>query len=78
MLAALEFVVDKQTKAKPPASLQFGQQVLKHAFEEGLVFRAFSDDILGLAPSLNYTESDIDVLIDILKYSIEKAATTHL
>jgi adenosylmethionine-8-amino-7-oxononanoate aminotransferase len=78
MLAALEFVIDKQTKAKPSASLQFGQQVLKHAFAEGLVFRAFSDDILGFAPSLNYTEADIDVLIDILKYSIEKAATNLL
>jgi putrescine aminotransferase len=78
MLAALEFVVDKQTKAKPPASLQFGQQVLKNAFEEGLVFRAFPDDILGFAPSLNYTEADINVLIDILKYSIEKAATNLL
>jgi adenosylmethionine-8-amino-7-oxononanoate aminotransferase len=78
MLAALEFVVDKQTKAKPPASLQFGQQVLKNAFAEGLVFRAFPDDILGFAPSLNYTEADINVLIDILKYSIEKAATNLL
>jgi len=78
MLAAVELVHDKQSKAKAPAALQMGQQVLKHAFAEGLVFRAFSDDILGFAPSLNYTEADIDVLIDILKYSIEKAVSSSL
>ena len=76
MLAALEFVADKHTNAKPAAALQFGQQVLKHAFAEGLVFRAFADDILGFAPSLNYTKADIDTLLAILKYAIEKAAAS--
>jgi len=78
LLAAVELVADKHTKAKPPAAMQLGQQVLKHAFSEGLVFRAFSDDILGFAPSLNYTEADVDVLIDILKYSIEKAVSGQM
>lgn len=78
MLAALEFVVDKQSKSKPPAALQFGQKVLKRAFAEGLVFRAFSDDILGFAPSLNYTTADVDTLIDILKHAIEKTAADTL
>ncbi|MHA6788205.1 aminotransferase class III-fold pyridoxal phosphate-dependent enzyme [Pseudomonas bijieensis] len=77
MLAALELVQDKQTKVKPAAASQLGQHVLKYAFAEGLVFRAFADDILGFAPSLNYTEADVDVLIDILKYSIEKAVSVQ-
>ena len=73
MLAGVELVADKHTRAKPDASLGLGQKILAHAFSEGLVFRAFADDILGFAPSLNYTNADVDKLIEILTFSIEKA-----
>lgn len=72
MLAGLELVADKQTRAKPDANLKLGQKILAHAFSEGLVFRAFADDILGFAPSLNYTKADVDTLIEILTFSIQK------
>lgn len=72
MLAGLELVADKQTRAKPDANLKLGQKILAHAFSEGLVFRAFADDILGFAPSLNYTKDDVDTLIEILTFSIRK------
>lgn len=72
MLAGLELVADKQTRAKPDANLKLGQKILAHAFSEGLVFRAFADDILGFAPSLNYTKADVDTLIEILTFSIRK------
>ena len=49
------------------------KRVLEHAFEDGLVFRAFADDILGFAPALNYTEADADTLIDKLHRAIERA-----
>ena len=74
MLAGVELIADKNTKAKPDASLKLGQKILAHAFAEGLVFRAFADDILGFAPSLNYTKVDVDNLIDILTFSIEKVS----
>lgn len=70
MLAAVELVADKTTKAKPDPTRRMGQRVLDHAFENGLVFRAFGDDILGFAPSLNYTEADIDFLVDRVRASI--------
>lgn len=73
MLAGLELVADKHTRAKPDANLKLGQNILAHAFAEGLVFRAFADDILGFAPSLNYTKGDVDTLIEILTFSIQKA-----
>lgn len=72
MLAGVEHVADKRTRAKPDASLKIGQKILAHAFSEGLVFRAFADDILGFAPSLNYTNADVDKLIEILTFSTEK------
>ncbi len=73
LLAAVELVDDKQSKRKPPKSKRLGERVLAHALEEGLVFRAFSDDILGFAPALNYTRADVDSLIQILRYSLDKA-----
>lgn len=72
MLAGLELVADKHTRAKPDTNLKLGQKILAHAFAEGLVFRAFADDILGFAPSLNYTKGDVDTLIEILTFSIQK------
>lgn len=71
LLAAVELVESKATKAKPRASLQLGQKILARAFDDGLVFRAFADDVLGFAPSLNYTEMDVDVLIAKLRHSIQ-------
>lgn len=74
MLAGLELITDKNARTKPDANLNLGQKILAHAFTEGLVFRAFADDILGFAPSLNYTKADVDTLIDILTFSIEKVS----
>lgn len=71
LLAAVELVADKHTKEKPPKDLRLGERVLNHAMENGLVFRAFADDILGFAPALNYTEADVDTLIQILRSSLE-------
>jgi adenosylmethionine-8-amino-7-oxononanoate aminotransferase len=71
LLAAVELVENKASKAKPQASLQLGQRILARAFDDGLVFRAFSDDVLGFAPSLNYTEADVDVLVEKLRSAIE-------
>jgi adenosylmethionine-8-amino-7-oxononanoate aminotransferase len=70
MLGAVELVVDKARKTKPAPALRMGQRVLEHAMQNGLMFRAFGDDVLGFAPSLNYTEADVDVLVDKLRASL--------
>ncbi|KJV27335.1 hypothetical protein VI06_14510 [Aquitalea magnusonii] len=70
MLCSVEIVLDKDTKEKFSPESKVGQKILQYAFDKGLVFRAFSDDILGFAPSLNYTNSDIDRLINILHEAI--------
>lgn len=73
LLAAVELVTDKSEKRKPPKEARLGERVLEHALAEGLVFRAFADDILGFAPALNYTRTDVDTLIQILRFSLNKA-----
>lgn len=75
LLAAVELVSDKASRAKPPAAAKLGQRVLQHAFADGLVFRAFTDDILGFAPALTYSEADVDVLISKLRGAIRRACS---
>ncbi len=74
MLGAIELVVNKTSREKPPAVLAFGQRVLACALRNGLVFRAFSDDILGFAPPLNFTTHDVDTLVLRLEQSLDEAA----
>lgn len=73
MLGAIELVTNKATKQKPEPGMGLGQEILRRAWDEGLVFRAFPDDILGFAPSLNYTTADVDMLIERLRRAIDKA-----
>jgi adenosylmethionine-8-amino-7-oxononanoate aminotransferase len=75
MLGAVELVIDKVTKEKPPVALGFGQKILACAMKNGLVFRAFADDILGFAPPLNFTRDDVDLLIERLTLSIDQASS---
>lgn len=78
MLAAVELATDKASRQKPSKDHRLSERVLTHALEEGLVFRAFSDDILGFAPALNYTKADVDTLIQILRFSLDKAVADTL
>ncbi|MGH8678324.1 MAG: aminotransferase class III-fold pyridoxal phosphate-dependent enzyme [Burkholderiales bacterium] len=78
LLGAVELVADKATKAKPPRELLLAQRVFEHAFEGGLFFRAWPDGILGFAPSLNYMEADVDVLMDVLRLSLDSACSELL
>jgi adenosylmethionine-8-amino-7-oxononanoate aminotransferase len=78
LLAGVELVRDKESKAKPSAALKLGQRILDHAFADGLVFRAFADDVLGFAPALTYTEQDVDVLIDKLRRAIQRGCSEVL
>jgi len=75
LLAGVELVADKASRAKPPAQAKLGQRVLKHAFDDGLVFRAFNDDILGFAPALTYTKGDVDVVLTKLRSAIVQACS---
>ncbi|MBE9398067.1 aminotransferase class III-fold pyridoxal phosphate-dependent enzyme [Pontibacterium sp. N1Y112] len=63
MLAGIELVVDKTNKTKPSAALQVSPKMYKEGYKNGLIFRAFADDVIGFAPPLCCTVSDIDILI---------------
>lgn len=64
MLAAIEFVGNRDKKLRFNPSLKVGARVSSAAREEGLIARAMPHgDILGLAPPLVLTEQDADEII---------------
>jgi len=72
MAGALELVQNKQTKESFPVESRVGFRILEAAYGNGLIFRVMGRDVLGFAPSLICTESDIDVLVDRLRRSIDQ------
>ena len=75
LLAAVELVVDKETKRKPAKSLKLSARLSDEGYRNGLIFRAFGDDIIGLAPPLCITESEVDLLVERLVRTLDSLLT---
>ncbi|OUL86980.1 aspartate aminotransferase family protein [Paraburkholderia hospita] len=71
LLGALELVADKDTKQSFDAALKLPDRIATAAYANGLVFRAFGDNILGFAPALCYTESEFDLLFERLEKTLD-------
>ena len=71
LLGALELVSDKDSKQGFDASLKLPERIAEAAYGNGLVFRAFGDNILGFAPALCYTESEFDMLFERLEKTLD-------
>ncbi|WP_035664668.1 aminotransferase [Bradyrhizobium sp. Ec3.3] len=66
LLGAVEFVADRQTKRRFDADLKVGARISKAARDRGLIARAMPHgDILGFAPPLVVSESEIDEIVDL-------------
>ncbi|WGR72971.1 MULTISPECIES: aminotransferase [unclassified Bradyrhizobium] len=66
LLGAIEFVADRQTKRRFDPQLKVGARISKAARDRGLIARAMPHgDILGFAPPLIVSESEIDEMIDL-------------
>ncbi|WP_395068522.1 aspartate aminotransferase family protein [Paraburkholderia silvatlantica] len=58
LLGALELVADKTARAPFDASLKLPGRIAQAAYRNGVVFRAFGDNILGFAPALCLSEDE--------------------
>jgi L-2,4-diaminobutyrate transaminase len=73
LLAALEFVADRETKQRFDASKKIGPAVSAACLEEGLIARAMPQgDILGIAPPLIITRDEVDALVTMAKRAVDK------
>ena len=72
MLAAIELVTDKQKKTPLPAAADPSRRIFDRAWDNGLVIRAFGNGVLGYAPPLCCTESEIDAIIERTRLTLDQ------
>ncbi|AXA42823.1 aspartate aminotransferase family protein [Rhizobium leguminosarum] len=72
MLAAIELVVDKVKKTPLPASAEPARRIFDRAWENGLVIRAFGNGVLGYAPPLCCTETEIDAIVERTRITLDE------
>lgn len=72
MLAAVELVTDKAKKTPLPAAALPAQRVFDRAWDKGLVIRAFGNGVLGYAPPLCCTDSEIDAIVERTRATLDE------
>jgi 4-aminobutyrate--pyruvate transaminase len=71
LLGALELVSNKTTKAGFDPALGLSERIAAAAYRNGVVFRAFADNILGFAPALIFSEDEFAQLFERLKRTLD-------
>lgn len=72
MLAAIELVTDKEHKTPLPATADPSRRIFDRAWDNGLVIRAFGNGVLGYAPPLCCTNTDIDAIIECTRMTLDQ------
>ena len=47
------------------------ERITQIAYRNGIIFRAFTDNILGFAPALCYSSGDMDLLFERLQRTLD-------
>ena len=71
LLGALELVADKETKARFDPALKLADRIFDAAYRNGIIFRAFGDNVLGFAPALCYTGADFELLFERVRRTLD-------
>ena len=72
MLTAIELVTDKAKKTPLPAVADPSRRIFDRAWENGLIIRAFGNGVLGYAPPLCCTDSEIDAIIERTRKTLDQ------
>ncbi|MFI8615428.1 aminotransferase class III-fold pyridoxal phosphate-dependent enzyme [Acidovorax sp. NPDC077693] len=72
LLGALELVSDKRTKTGFAPALGLPDRIAAASYRQGVVFRAFGDNILGFAPALTYTRDDFALLFERVRATLDE------
>ena len=74
LIAGLELVADKKTKAHFPAERQLAQVAVNFAEAEGLIVRPLPTDRIAICPPLIISEAEIGELFDRLTRALDATA----
>jgi 4-aminobutyrate--pyruvate transaminase len=71
MMAGMEFVLDRATRAEPAPADRLAPKVSRQALQRGLICRPMpGSDVLAFSPPLIATEADVDRICEILDEAI--------
>ncbi|MBO0902931.1 aspartate aminotransferase family protein [Jiella sonneratiae] len=77
LLAAVEFVADKDDRAFFDPSLKVGARIAAALFERGVIGRAMPEgDILGFAPPFCLTREDADLIVEKTAEAVDAVMAT--
>jgi 4-aminobutyrate---pyruvate transaminase len=71
LLGALELVRDKASKRGFDVALGLPDRLFAAAYRNGVVFRCFGDSILGFAPALTFSSSDLELLFQRVRKTLD-------
>lgn len=71
LLAGVELVASKKTKAKFAPALGLPAMLAKIGYNNKLIFRAFSDGTVGFAPPLCVTVEDVGLLLERFRKTLD-------
>jgi len=73
LLAGVELVTNKVAKTRPSPDFGLHEHLARIGYQKGLIFRAFTDGIVGFAPPLCCTEGEIDLLVERFTATLDAA-----
>ena len=65
-------MADKRSKQPFDASLKLSERITRSALRNGIIFRAFGDNILGFAPALCCGPAEFDALFERLRTVLDE------
>jgi adenosylmethionine-8-amino-7-oxononanoate aminotransferase len=71
LLAGIELVADKASKQKFSRAARLPDHLFARGYANGVIFRAFADDIIGLAPPLCCSEAEIELIVARLRQTLD-------
>lgn len=71
MLGAIELVASKQSKRRFDPALRLPERLFARGYANGVIFRAFGDNIIGLAPALCCAEDEMDLIFVRIRRTLD-------
>lgn len=72
LLGALELVADKAGRRRFDPALRLSERITRTAYSNGLIFRAFGDNVLGFAPALCFGPREFELLFQRLERTLDQ------
>lgn len=72
MLGALELVANKRLKTAFQPALRLPERLFEKGYSNGVIFRAFADSTIGLAPALCCTKDDADLIFERIRKTLDQ------